>query len=615
MNTYILGVSAYYHDSAAALIKDGRIEAAAQEERFTRKKFDAGFPVHAVRYCLEQGGITLADLKYFVFYDKPLVKFERLLETYVAFSPKGIKSFLSAMPVWLKEKLLLKSLLQNELVALDSVKKPELPPVLFGEHHESHAASAFYPSPFKSAAVLCMDGVGEWATTSAWMGDGNTLTPMWEIHFPHSLGLLYSAFTYYTGFRVNSGEYKVMGLAPYGKPKYAQAIYDHLIDLKEDGTFRLKIDYFNYCTGLTMTNGKFDELFGGPPRKPESKLTQREMDLARSIQEVTEEVMLRLARSLQRETGAENLCMAGGVALNCVGNGRILREGPFKGLWIQPSAGDAGGAVGAALTAWHKLEGKPRAVHGAGDAMQGGYLGPSYTNEEIEEFLKGKEAPYKRLGDEALFDLAAGELAEGRVIGWFQGRMEFGPRALGARSILGDARNPKMQSVMNLKIKYRESFRPFAPSVLRERVSDYFAMDTDSPYMLLVAPVVEKRRIAPSREQQSLWGIDLLNVPRSEIPAATHVDYSARVQTVHEDTNPRYYKLLKAFEAKTGCPVIVNTSFNVRNEPIVCSPEDAYRCFMRSAIDVLVLENCVLYKEDQKPLEGDTHWQEEFEMD
>ena len=615
MNTYILGVSAYYHDSAAALIKDGHIVAAAQEERFTRKKFDAGFPTHAVRYCLEEGGITLTDLKYLVFYDKPLVKFERLLETYVAFSPKGVKSFLSAMPVWLKEKLLLKSLLQNELVALDGVKKPELPPVLFGEHHESHAASAFYPSPFKSAAVLCMDGVGEWATTSAWLGDGNTLTPLWEIHFPHSLGLLYSAFTYYTGFRVNSGEYKVMGLAPYGKPKYAQAIYDHLIDLKEDGTFRLKIDYFNYCTGLTMTNGKFDELFGGPPRKPESKLAQRDMDLARSIQEVTEEVMLRLARSLQRETGAENLCMAGGVALNCVGNGRILREGPFKGLWIQPSAGDAGGAVGAALTAWHKLEGKPRAVHGAGDAMQGGYLGPSYTNEEIEEFLKTKEAPYNRLGDEALFALAAGELAEGKVIGWFQGRMEFGPRALGARSILGDARNPKMQSVMNLKIKYRESFRPFAPSVLRERVSDYFAMDTDSPYMLLVAPVVEKRRIAPSREQQSLWGIDLLNVPRSEIPAATHVDYSARVQTVHEDTNPRYYKLLKAFEAKTGCPVIVNTSFNVRNEPIVCSPEDAYRCFMRTAIDVLVLENCVLYKEDQKPLEGDTNWQEEFEMD
>jgi carbamoyltransferase len=612
---YILGVSAYYHDSAACLVRDGHIVAAAQEERFTRKKFDARFPTHAIRYCLEQAGISLADLKYLVFYDKPLIKFERLLETYVAFSPKGVKSFLSAMPVWLKEKLLLKSVLQDELVSLDGLKKPELPPILFGEHHESHAASAFYPSPFQSAAVLCMDGVGEWATTSAWLGEGNNLTPLWELHFPHSLGLLYSAFTYYTGFKVNSGEYKVMGLAPYGKPKYAQAIYDHLIDLKPDGTFRLKIDYFNYCTGLTMTNGKFDALFGGPPRKPETYLTQREMDLARSIQEVTEEVMLRLARTLHRETGAENLCLAGGVALNCVGNGRILREGPYKGLWIQPSAGDAGGAVGAALTAWHKLEGMPRSAVGASDAMQGGYLGPSYTNEEIEEFLGKKAAPYQRLSDEALFDRVADELAAGKIVGWFQGRMEFGPRALGARSILGDARDPKMQSVMNLKIKYRESFRPFAPSVLRERVSDYFEMDTDSPYMLLVAPVVEKRRIAPTEEQQSLWGIELLNVPRSDIPAATHVDYSARIQTVHRETNPRYYSLLKAFEAKTGCGLLVNTSFNVRNEPIVCSPEDAYRCFMRSAIDILVLENCLLYKAAQKPLEGDTNWQQEFEMD
>ena len=615
MSTYILGVSAYYHDSAACLVRDGHILAAAQEERFTRKKFDPGFPKHAIRYCLQQGGISLADLKYFAFYDKPLIKFERLLETYVAFSPKGIKSFLSAMPVWLKEKLLLKSVLQSELVSLDGVKKSELPPVLFGEHHESHAASAFYPSPFKSAVVLCMDGVGEWATTSAWLGEGNTLTPLWEIHFPHSLGLLYSAFTYYTGFRVNSGEYKVMGLAPYGKPKYVQAIYDNLIDLKEDGTFRLKIDYFNYCTGLTMTNGKFDDLFGGPPRKPETLLTQREMDLARSIQEVTEEVMLRLARSLHRETGAENLCLAGGVALNCVGNGRILREGPYKGLWIQPSAGDAGVAVGAALTASHKLEGNPRSADGITDAMQGSFLGPSYTNEEIEQFLRQKEAPYKRLDDEVLFDRVAEELASGKIVGWFQGRMEFGPRTLGCRSIIGDARNPKMQSVMNLKIKYRESFRPFAPSVLRERVSDYFALDRDSPYMLLVAPVLEKRRIKLTAEQQALWGIDLLNVPRSDIPAATHVDYSARVQTVHNETNPRYYKLLKALEAKSGCAVLVNTSFNVRNEPIVCSPEDAYRCFMRSAIDVLVLENCLLYKADQKPLEENTNWQQEFEMD
>jgi carbamoyltransferase len=615
MPTEILGVSAFYHDSAACLVRDGHVVAAAQEERFTRKKFDARFPTNAIRYCLKEGGISLSDLKYFVFYDKPLVKFERLLETYVAFSPRGIKSFLAAMPVWLKEKLLLKNMLQQELVSLDGVKKSELPPILFGEHHESHAASAFYPSPFKSAAVLCMDGVGEWATTSAWVGEENTLTPLWEIHFPHSLGLLYSAFTYYTGFRVNSGEYKVMGLAPYGKPKYVKAIYDNLIDLKEDGTFRLKIDYFNYCTGLTMTNGKFDDLFGGPPRKPETLLTQRDMDLARSIQEVTEEVVLRLVGTLHREISAENLCLAGGVALNCVANGRILREGPFKGLWIQPSAGDAGGAVGAALNVWHKLENGARSANGSKDAMQGSFLGPCYTNQEIEQFLRAKEALFERLSDDVLFDRVAEELADGKVIGWFQGRMEFGPRALGARSILGDARNPKMQSVMNLKIKFRESFRPFAPSVLRERVSDYFALDTDSPYMLLVAPVLEKRRIAPTQEQQSLWGIDLLNVPKSDIPAATHVDYSARIQTVHEVTNPRYYKLLKAFETKTGCGLIVNTSFNVRSEPIVCTPEDAYRCFMRTAIDTLVLENCLLHKADQKPLEEDTNWQQEFELD
>jgi carbamoyltransferase len=616
MATHILGVSAFYHDSAACLVSDGEIIAAAQEERFTRKKFDAGFPANAIRFCLEQGGVGLADLKYFVFYDKPLIKFERLLETYVAFSPKGIKSFLAAMPVWLKEKILMKRMLQDELVSLDGIKKrTDLAPVLFGEHHESHAASAFYPSPFKSAAVLCMDGVGEWATTSAWLGEDNKLKPLWEIHFPHSLGLLYSAFTYYTGFRVNSGEYKVMGLAPYGQPKYVKAIYDNLIDLKDDGTFRLKIDFFNYCTGLTMTNGKFDDLFGGPPRKPESKLTQRDMDLARSIQEVTEEVMLRLVRSLHRETGAENLCLAGGVALNCVGNGRILREGPFKGLWIQPSAGDAGGAIGAALTAWHQLENQPRGIDGSRDSMRGSFLGPSYKNEEIETFLRSKEASYERLPDDALFDRVAGELAQGKVVGWFQGAMEFGPRALGGRSILGDARDPKMQSVMNLKIKFRESFRPFAPSVLRERVSDYFALDTESPYMLLVAPVVEKRRIIPTEAEQSLWGIDLLNVPKSDIPAATHVDYSARVQTVEEDTNPRYYKLIKAFEAKTGCGLLVNTSFNVRSEPIVCSPEDAYRCFMRTAIDILVLENCVLYKDQQKALENDTNWQQEFELD
>lgn len=460
-----------------------------------------------------------------------------------------------------------------------------------------------------------MDGVGEWATTSAWQGQGNKLTPLWEIPFPHSLGLLYSAFTYYTGFKVNSGEYKVMGLAPYGEPKYVKAIYDHLLDLKPDGTFRLNMDYFNYCTGLTMTNRKFDEVFGGPPRKPESKLGQREMDLARSVQEVTEEVMLRLSRTLHRETGVENLCLAGGVALNCVGNGRILREGPFKGLWIQPAAGDAGGALGAALTAWHQYEEKPRMTDGKRDKMRGAYLGPAYSNEEIEQFLKSKSAPYIRLDHAALVDRVAKDLAEEKVVGWLQGRMEFGPRALGGRSILGDARSPKMQSVMNLKIKYRESFRPFAPSVLRERVSDYFDLSSDSPYMLIVAPVLEKRRKDKAGNQQGLWGIDLLNIPRSDIPAVTHLDYSARVQTIHEDTNPRYYALLKAFEARTGYAVLVNTSFNVRGEPIVCTPEDAYRCFMRTEMDVLVLENCVLYKSDQPAVEKDTSWQKEFELD
>ena len=612
----ILGVSAFYHDSAACLLKDGEIVAAAQEERFTRKKHDARFPRQAISYCLREGRATINDLRYVVFYDKPLVKFERLLETYLAFAPRGVQSFVAAMPVWLKEKLLLKGLLQRELVSLgNGLTKSQLPQILFAEHHESHAASAFYPSPYEKAAVLCMDGVGEWATTSAWLGEGRTLAPLWEIPFPHSLGLLYSAFTYYTGFKVNSGEYKVMGLAPYGEPKYVKAIYDHLIDLKPDGTFRLNMEYFNYCTGLTMTGSKFDTLFGGPPRKPETNLSQREMDLARSIQEVTEEVMLRLSRTLHRETGAENLCLAGGVALNCVGNGRILREGPFKGLWIQPAAGDAGGAVGAALTAWYQFDERSREVNGAGDRMKGSYLGPSFSNEEIERFLKKRDAPYVRLSDEVLFGEIADELASGKVVGWFQGRMEFGPRALGARSILGDARNPKMQSVMNLKIKYRESFRPFAPSVLRERVSDYFDLETDSPYMLLVAPVLERRRIPMTADRKGLWGIDLLNVPRSDIPAITHLDYSARIQTVHEDTNPRYYRLMKAFEAKTSCAVIVNTSFNVRGEPIVCTLEDAYRCFMRTEMDVLVLENCVLNKSDQKPLVGDTDWKKEFELD
>ena len=610
----ILGLSAYYHDSAACLVRDGRIVAAAQEERFTRHKHDPGFPAQAIRYCLREGGTTLADVRYLVFYDKPLLKFERLLETYLAYAPKGVASFLTAMPIWLKEKLYLKNLLRKECAQLAEGNKKSIPAILFSEHHESHAASAFFPSPYDTAGVLCLDGVGEWATSSAWLGRGHTMTPLWEIPFPHSIGLLYSAFTYYTGFKVNSGEYKVMGLAPYGEPTYVKAIYDHLFDLRPDGTFRLNMEYFDYCTGLRMTSRRFDDLFGGPPRTPESPLTQREMDLARSVQEVTEETMLRLSRTLHQDTGVEYLCLAGGVALNCVGNGRILREGPFKGLWIQPAAGDAGGAIGAALSVWHQLEGQPR-VCKRNDAMAGSFLGPAFSNEDIERFLQSVGAPYRRLSDDTLFTTIAGELASEKVVGWFQGRMEFGPRALGGRSILGDARSASMQSVMNLKIKYRESFRPFAPSVLRERVSDYFTLDDDSPYMLLVAPVRESRRCAVIERQENLWGIDLLNVPRSDIPAVTHLDYSARVQTVHHDTNPRYYRLLQAFEAATGCAVLVNTSFNVRGEPIVCSPEDAYRCFMRTEMEVLVLENCVLYKADQPPLAHDTDWKTQFALD
>jgi carbamoyltransferase len=613
--TRILGISAFYHDSAACLVQDGRIIAAAQEERFTRKKHFEGFPAKSLAYCLREGGIALTDVSYVVFYEKPYIKFERLLETYLSFAPRGLTSFWAAMPAWLKEKMFLKSLIKKELAQLGNLRVSDVPPILFGEHHESHAASAFYPSPFENAAILCMDGVGEWATTSTWLGQGNGLSPLWEIPFPHSLGLLYSAFTYYTGFKVNSGEYKVMGLAPYGEPKYVKQIYDSLIDLKQDGTFHLNMEYFNYCTGLTMTSHKFHDLFGGPPRKPESNLSQREMDLARSIQEVTEEIMLRLATTVHAETGAENLCLAGGVALNCVGNGRILREGPFKRLWIQPAAGDAGGAIGAALLAAHRFLDLPRKIDESSDAMKGAFLGPAFSNDEIELFLKKIEASYVRLSDELLFSRVAEDLAAEKVIGWFQGRMEFGPRALGGRSILGDPRSPRMQSVMNLKIKYRESFRPFAPSVLRERVSDYFDLKVESPYMLLVAPVLEKRRTPVSQAQKKLWGIELLNVPRSEIPAVTHVDFSARIQTVQKSTNPRYYGLLKAFEALTGCGVIVNTSFNVRGEPIVCTPEDAYRCFMRTEMDVLVLENCLLSKKDQKPLVGDSDWRNEFAFD
>ncbi len=609
----ILGISAFYHDSAACLVRDGEIIAGAQEERFTRKKHDPGFPTNAVRYCLKEGGIRLSNVDYITFYDKPLLKFERLLETYVSFAPKGLRSFLMAMPLWLKEKLFLKKLLLQDFNEIERLDK--MPEVLFGEHHESHAASAFYPSPYDKAAVLCLDGVGEWATTTAWMGDGNRLTPLWEIPFPHSIGLLYSAFTYHTGFKVNSGEYKVMGLAPYGQPKYVQTIYEHVIDLKPDGTFRLNMDYFDYCTGLAMTNRRFDELFGAPPREAESRLTQREMDMARSVQDVTEEVMLRLGRTLHKETGAENLCMAGGVALNCVGNGRLLREGPFKGIWIQPAAGDAGGALGAALSTWYQYKDRPRTVSGSGDAMKGSYLGPSFSDKEIQAFLNQHGAPYTTVSDEDLCDRVAAELAAGKVIGWFQGRMEFGPRALGARSIIGDARNTAMQSTMNLKIKFRESFRPFAPSVLRERVSDYFEMDVDSPYMLLVADVAKSRCLEMPHHANDLWGIELLNVPRSDIPAVTHIDYSARVQTVHKETNPKYHRLLEAFEALTGCATIVNTSFNVRGEPIVGSPEDAYRCFMRTEIDLLVLGNQLVYKADQKPVETDVDWRKEFVLD
>lgn len=609
----ILGISAYYHDSAAALIRTGEILAAAQEERFSRKKHDARFPGHAIRYCLATGNLSLEEVDYVVFYDKPLVKFERLLETYLAYAPKGFTSFVQAMPVWLNEKLYLKSVLKKELAAL-RLEKGQLSPLLFTEHHQAHAASAFYPSPFPKAGVLCLDGVGEWATTSVWLGEGNQLTPQWQINFPHSLGLLYSAVTYFTGFKVNSGEYKLMGLAPYGEPKYVQTILDHLIDLKKDGTFRLNMRYFNYAVGLTMTNQRFDKLFDGPPRRPESPLTQREMDLARSIQKVTEEVILRLSRTIRQELDVEYLCLAGGVALNGVANGRILQERIFKDIWIQPAAGDAGGAIGAALSVWHQYLNKLRIVD-ATDKMQGAYLGPKTDSEEILDFLNYIQAPYEILSDHHLFMKIAQLLAEENVVGWFQGRMEFGPRALGNRSILGDPRSPKMQSVMNLKIKYRESFRPFAPSVLNERVSDYFEIDRPSPYMQLVAEVKKELRMPLTEAQQQLFGIEKLNVPRSTLPAITHLDYSARLQTVHSETNPRYYALLKQFEVLTGCPVLVNTSFNVRGEPIVCTPQDAYQCFMRTEMDYLVLENCVLSKKEQPQWNKEEVWQEEFELD
>ena len=594
----ILGISAFYHDSAAALIEDGRIISAAQEERFTRRKQDPGFPAHAVRYCLSEGGIGLHEVDRVVFYDKPFLKFERLVETYLAFAPRGFTSFRMAIPLWLREKLFLKDLLEKEFRKIDG-NGTWNQQLLFSEHHLSHAASAFFPSPFEEAIVLTMDGVGEWATTSAAVGSGNTIEVRKEIHFPHSIGFLYSAFTYYTGFKVNSGEYKVMGLAPYGEPKYVSKIFDHLIDVKADGSFRLDLAYFNFCAGLTMTSERFHKLFGGPPRRPDELLTPYHMDLAASIQAAIEEIVLRLTRSLREETGIANLCLAGGVALNCVANGRVLRDNRFDQIWIQPAAGDAGGALGAALAGYHMQMGQMRKA--AGDAMQGAFLGPMYSQNEIETRLTGCGARFEVIEDSALIVDCAEDLAQGKALGWFQGRMEFGPRSLGNRSILGDPRSPTMQKTLNLKVKYRESFRPFAPSVLRERLSDWFEMDADSPYMLLVADVVKAKRREMTAAEKALFGIDKLNVPRSEIPAVTHVDYSARVQTVHQDTNPRFHALLCAFERKTGCPVLVNTSFNVRGEPIVCLPEDAFRCFMGSELDVLAVGNCYLRKEDQDP--------------
>jgi carbamoyltransferase len=606
--TYILGISAYYHDSAAALLRDGEILAAASEERFTRKKGDSDFPARAVEYCLNTAGITLKDLGHVGFYDKPLLKFERILETYMAVGPRGYLSFLKAGPLWLKEKLFMDRELRKSLGSYEGS-------LLYAEHHESHAASAFFPSPFEEAAILTLDGVGEWATASSGVGRGSEIALLNELRWPDSLGLLYSAFTYYTGFKVNSGEYKVMGLAPYGEPKYVDRIYKHLLDLREDGSFRLDQKYFNYLSGLTMTSEAFHDLFEGPPRKPESKLTQKEMDLARSVQVVCEEIMLRMARAVHKETGLENLCLAGGVALNCVGNGRVLREGPFKRIWIQPAAGDAGGALGVAQLIWYRHCKQNRTVTPGKDSMKGAYLGPEYSPEQIEAYLQSAGAKYQRLERSDLLRQSAQLMADGKIFGWFNGRMEFGPRSLGCRSIIGDARNPKMQADMNIKIKFREGFRPFAPSVLRERAPDYFELDCESPYMLLVAPVAKKRQIPLSKSQVELWGIEKLNTLRSDIPAVTHIDYSARVQTVTPDTNPDFYDLIKAFDQITGCPVIINTSFNVRGEPIVCSPADAYRCFMRTHIDYLVLGPFLLNKADQPEFKETGDWRQEFQLD
>jgi len=650
--TSILGISAFYHDSAACLVIDGEIIAAAQEERFTRIKHDHNFPVYAARYCLREAGLGAEQLDYVAFYDKPLLKFDRLLETYLDYAPAGFSSFLKAMPLWMKEKLWMPDLIRTELAKAGGIDDPRRAKkagkkfawkLLFGDHHESHAASAFYPSPFEEAAILTVDGVGEWATSSIGIGRGHEITLLKELRFPDSLGLLYSAFTYYTGFKVNSGEYKVMGLAPYGEPKYVQPIKDKLAEVRDDGSIRMNHEYFSYSQGLRMTNRAFDSIFDGRPRKPEALITQREMDLARSIQAITEEVMLKMARYVHRETGMKRLCMAGGVALNCVANGRILREGPFQDIWIQPAAGDAGGSLGIALAIWHRYLGKERrsaeksgtwqggrgvppvihaqdaratnGLHPYADGMKGAYLGPRNSVEEIEQFLQSRNLPYQKHSRAELAEVVAEHLANEKVIGLHQGRMEFGPRALGARSIIGDARSPAMQSLMNLKIKYRESFRPFAPSVLRENVADWFELNYDSPYMMLVADVVESRRRQMSDEEKKLWGIEKLNLSRSEIPAVTHVDYSARIQTVRRETNPLYWEIIDAFRRRTGCPVIVNTSFNVRGEPIVCTPEDSYRCFMRTEMDFLVLETCVLDKRDQPKFEEKTDWQSEFGLD
>lgn len=604
---YILGISAFYHDSAACLVKDGEIIAAAQEERFTRKKHDQSFPVQAIRYCLDHGRITGAQLDYVAFYDKPFLKFERILETYLAYAPFGIGSFLMSMPQWLKKKIWIKELIKDELKYSGKI--------IFPEHHESHAASAFFPSPFQEAAFITMDGVGEWSTTSFGIGKDNHIQLLADILFPNSLGLLYSAFTYYTGYKVNSAEYKVMGLAPYGEPRYKDLIYRHLIDVKNDGSFRMNMDYFNYCAGLTMTNAKFHQLFGGPPRKPESKLTKKQMDLARSVQEVAEEIILKMARHVKKETGMRYLCLAGGVALNCVANGKLLREGIFDDIWIQPAAGDAGGAIGCTLFTWYQYLENQRQTDNKADFMKGSYLGPEFSNGTIESFLKKNGYPYQPLTDTELPETIADLIAHEKVIGWFQGRMEFGPRALGARSIIGDARSPHMQKTMNLKIKYRESFRPFAPSVKAENIADYFEIDRESPYMLLVADVKKDRQRQMSEKQRSYFGLKKLNVVRSEIPAVTHVDYSARIQSVNGTAHPLYYLMISKFNEKYGCPVIVNTSFNVRGEPIVCTPKDAYLCFMRTEMDYLVMGNCLLDKREQRPLTKDSDWQKEFELD